>query len=87
LLINQAEGTESEGTHFLLVGLTLPTLVYYPRFLPQRDLCLALPSRSHRRWRCDLLRGKQQVPLGLHRLDLLEQQLQPIEFTATITQP
>jgi hypothetical protein len=31
-----------------------------------------------------LLRGKQQVPLGLHRLDLLEQQFQSIEFTANL---
>jgi hypothetical protein len=31
-----------------------------------------------------LLRGKQHVPLGLHRLDLLEQQFQPIEFTANL---
>ena len=31
-----------------------------------------------------LLRGKQRVPLGLHRLDLLEQQFEPIEFTADL---
>src|SRR3981189_2580409 len=34
----------------------------------------ALDVEQHCRWRCDLLRGKQHVPLGLHRLDLLEQQ-------------
>jgi heme oxygenase len=43
-----------------------------------------LDVEQHRRRRCDLLRGKQHVPLGLHRLDLLEQQLQPIEFTANL---
>ena len=30
------------------------------------------------------LRGKQRVPLGLHRLDLLEQQFEPIEFAADL---
>ena len=30
------------------------------------------------------MRGKQHVPLGLHRLDLLEQQFQPIELTANL---
>ena len=31
-----------------------------------------------------LLRGKQHIPLSFHRLDLLEQQFQPIEFTANL---
>lgn len=31
-----------------------------------------------------MLRGKQHVPLDLHRLDLLEQQFQPIELTANL---
>src|SRR5258707_15891145 len=43
-----------------------------------------LDVEQHRRRRCDLLRGKQHVPLDLHRLDLLEQPLQPIEFTANL---
>jgi hypothetical protein len=32
-----------------------------------------------------LLRGKQRVPLGLHHLDLLEQQFEPIELTADLS--
>src|SRR5665811_32037 len=44
----------------------------------------ALDVEQHRRRRCDSLRGKQHVPLGLYRLDLLEQQFQPIEFTANL---
>ena len=31
-----------------------------------------------------LLRQRAGVPLGLHRLDLLEQQFEPIEFTADL---
>src|SRR3979490_2910388 len=34
----------------------------------------ALDVEQHCRWRCALLRGKQHVPFGLHRLDMLEQQ-------------
>ena len=44
----------------------------------------ALDVEQHRRRRWRLLRGKQHVPLGLHRLDLIEQQFQPIEFTANL---
>jgi hypothetical protein len=44
----------------------------------------ALDVEQHRRRRWRLLRGKQHVPLGLHRLDLLEQQFQPIEFTENL---
>ena len=47
----------------------------------------ALDGEQHgRRRRCDnLLRGKQRVPLCLHRLDLLEQQFEPIELTADLS--
>ena len=36
-------------------------------------------------WRGNLLRGKQRVPLGLDRLDLLEQQFEPIELAADLS--
>ena len=41
-------------------------------------------ATSRRRRRCDLLCSKQHIPLSFHRLDLLEQQFQPIEFTANL---
>ena len=49
-----------------------------------RSNTLDVEQHCRRRWRGDLLRGKQHVPLGLYRLDLLEQQFQPIEFTANL---
>ena len=45
----------------------------------------ALDVEQHRRRRWRLLRGKQHVPLGLHRLDLLEQQFEPIELPADLS--
>ena len=37
-----------------------------------------------RRCRSALARSEQRVPLGLHRLDLFEQQFEPIEFAADL---
>ena len=31
-----------------------------------------------------VFRGKQRIPLGLHCLDLLEQQFEPVEFAANL---
>src|SRR5258708_2443682 len=47
----------------------------------------ALDGEQHgcRGRRSNLLRGKQRVPLGLHHLDLLEQQFEPIELTADLS--
>src|SRR5258708_15213133 len=47
----------------------------------------ALNGEQHcrRRRRGNLLRGKQRVPLCLHRLDLLEQQFEPIELTSDLS--
>ena len=47
----------------------------------------ALDVEQHRR-RCrrrDLSRPEQRVPLSLHRLDLLEQQFEPIELTTDLS--
>ena len=49
-----------------------------------RTDALDVEQHRRRRWRADLLRGKQRISLGLHRLDLLEQQFEPIEFTADL---
>ena len=49
-----------------------------------RPDALDIEQHRRRRRRCDLLCGKQHIPLSFHRLDLLEQQFQPIEFTANL---
>src|SRR5580658_862754 len=49
-----------------------------------RPDALDVEQHCRRCWRRPLLHGKQHVALGLHRLDLLEQQFQTIEFTANL---
>ena len=49
-----------------------------------RPDALDVEQHRYRRWRGDLLRGQQRVPLGLHGFDLLEQQFEPIELTADL---
>ena len=46
----------------------------------------ALDVEQHRRRRSrgGTFRGKQSIPLGLHRLDLIEQQFKSIELTANL---
>ena len=50
-----------------------------------RSDALDVEQHRRRRRRSGLLRGEQRVPLGLHRLDLLKQQFEPIEFTADLS--
>ena len=50
-----------------------------------RSNALDREQHGRRRRRGNLLRGKQRVPLGLHLLDLLEQQFEPIELTADLS--
>ena len=39
---------------------------------------------QHCRRRDGVFRGKQRIPLGLHCLDLFEQQFEPVEFAANL---
>ena len=49
-----------------------------------RTDALDVEQHRRRRWRHGLSRGKQRVTLGLDRLDLLEQQFEPIELAADL---